>query len=145
MNKLEMAQEYIVSEIRRVGVCSIDLEKITESWNIADAMQAESDKREKQKAIDDAESSKVFFEKLTDIPDQYSGPEWQPDWSLAPESYNQFCVGMDSGWGFFTNIEPELIADEYFFVGGEAQVIKNHGYTGDWRDSVRKRPNKEPK
>lgn len=45
MNKLEMAQEYIVSEIRRVGVCSMDDEKIKEAWRIADAMQAEDYKR----------------------------------------------------------------------------------------------------
>ena len=36
------------------------------AWEYADLMQDQEDKRVKKKAIDDAESSKVFFEKLTE-------------------------------------------------------------------------------
>ena len=61
MNKLEMAHDWAM----KYG--SPENFKLTmdEAWEYVDAMQAEADKREKQKAIDDAESSKVFFEKLT--------------------------------------------------------------------------------
>ena len=79
------------------------------AWDYADAMQAEEDKREKQKAKDDAKSSKVLFEKLTDsrslTKDEHGNclhfhrefghkkcmdcgaslEEWQPDWSDAPD------------------------------------------------------------
>lgn len=46
MDKLTMAMEMIVAEVRRVGICSIDSEKVADAWNIADAMQAEADKRQ---------------------------------------------------------------------------------------------------
>lgn len=45
MDKLTMAQDYIIAEVRRVGVCSIDEDKIVDAWKIADAMQAEADER----------------------------------------------------------------------------------------------------
>lgn len=52
MNKLQMVQNMILTEIRRVGICSIDDEKLQEAWNIADKMQAEADKREKIESLD---------------------------------------------------------------------------------------------
>ena len=67
MNKLEMAHEFgkAVLSNPTVKLNAETLKQIvSNSWNYADAMQAEADKREKQKAIDDAESSKVFFEKF---------------------------------------------------------------------------------
>lgn len=50
--KLEMVQEYIISEIRRVGICAIDDDKIIDAWKIADVMYAESDKREKSEKLE---------------------------------------------------------------------------------------------
>ena len=66
-------------------------------------------------------------------------PKWQPDWSQAPDGYNRFVIGSDHGIGFFTDIEPELIDQEYFYVGHNAKVVENHNYQGDWKDSLRKR------
>lgn len=65
--------------------------------------------------------------------------EWQPDWSKAPDGYNWFCVGSNDGYGFFSNQAPELFKD-YYFVGADGFVVNNHGYQGNWQDSLRKRP-----
>lgn len=46
MTKLEMVMAMIVAEVRRVGILSIDDDKIYDAWNFADLMQAEADKRE---------------------------------------------------------------------------------------------------
>ena len=53
--------------------------------------------------------------------------------------FNRFVVGSDGGYGFFTNMEPQL-QDDFWFVGADGIVIKDHGYQGNWQDSLRKRP-----
>lgn len=45
MDKLKLAQDYIIAEVRRVGICSIDQDKIVDAWKVADAMQAEAEER----------------------------------------------------------------------------------------------------
>ena len=100
-----------------------DMELVSDmAWKYADAMQAEADKRLKAD-VGTADSS-----------------DWQPDWSQAPDGYNRFVVGSDHGIGFFTDIEPELIDQEYFYVGHNAKVVENHNYQGDWKESLRERP-----
>ena len=66
--------------------------------------------------------------------------EWQPDWSQAPDNCLFFCVASDGGYGFFTDIYPKLMGGDYFYVGCGGLMIENHGYKGDWRDSLRERP-----
>ena len=95
------------------------------AWEYADAMQAEADKRA-------VKLPDVFF-------DTKQNEEWQPDWSQAPIGFNRFVVGSDGGCGFFTNMEPQL-QDDFWFVGADGIVIKDHGYQGNWQDSLRKRP-----
>ena len=95
------------------------------AWKYADAMQAEADKRV-------VKLPDVFF-------DAKQNEEWQPDWSQAPMGFNRFVVGSDGGYGFFTNMEPQL-QDDFWFVGADGIVIKDHGYQGNWQDSLRKRP-----
>ena len=43
--------------------------------------------------------------------------------------FNRFVVGSDGGYGFFTNMEPQL-QDDFWFVGADGIVIKDHGYQG---------------
>ena len=66
--------------------------------------------------------------------------EWQPDWSQAPSGYDWFVVGGRSGKGFFCLVEPEIVKDHYWFVGEDCLSVDKHNYTGDWRESLRKRP-----
>lgn len=151
MNKLEMAHE---CAMKLVGNPTTPLKTIESiigvSWNYADAMQAEADKREKQKAIDDAESSKVLFEKLTggralqqifiDGIEQprYSDERWQPDWSQAPVWGKYWAVDKDLS-PFWHEDKPKF-DDVEFYQCGKFCAAPIFSYKGPWRDSVRKRP-----
>ncbi len=53
MNIEQMAQAYILNEIRRIGICAIDNKIILDAWSIAARMQAEADKR-KEKGVPQA-------------------------------------------------------------------------------------------
>ena len=74
--------------------------------------------------------------------------EWQPDWSQAPEWVNWWVAtanqsGKITGGWFYEN-EPEFgLCDgpsTYHSVGCRVVLTDSFGYTGDWRDSLRKRP-----
>lgn len=145
-----MAHDYAMLHMSNPQYKDVDdLEMVQWAFDYADAMQAEADKRVKAK---DAEESKVFFEKLRRIETQNKFVsainegirkaeelEWQPDWSQAPDGFNRFVIGSVGGHGFFTNIEPKLMGD-YYYIGSDGVVFHNHGYTGNWQDSLRKRP-----
>ena len=118
-------------------------------WKYADKMQAEEDKR-KVGGVPDALLTKDENGNCTHFHTTFGRgecfdcgknlkEEWRPDWSQAPDGYNRFVIGSDHGIGFFTDIEPELIDQEYFYVGHNAKVVENHNYQGDWKDSLRKR------
>ena len=124
MNKLQMAHEYAMKHVQEGFDINYDV-LVVEAWKYADAMQAEADKRA-------VKLPDVFFDTKTN-------EEWQPDWSQAPMGFNRFVVGSDGGYGFFTNMEPQL-QDDFWFVGADGIVIKDHGYQGNWQDSLRKRP-----
>lgn len=70
-----------------------------------------------------------------------SDKEWQPDWSKVPTGYDWFVVGGCSGKGFFCLIEPAIVKDHYWFVGEDCLSVDKHNYQGNWRNSLRKRPN----
>ena len=124
-----MSQEYALKMLENLNPMQID--KPTrdgiayECFELAEAMLAENDKRV-------VKLPDVFF-------DANKNDEWQPDWSQAPMGFNRFVVGSDGGYGFFTNMEPQL-QDDFWFVGADGIVIKDHGYQGNWQDSLRKRP-----
>ena len=122
LDKAKMAHDYAIEMLKRG-----DPERSIafDAWTLADTMQAEADKRV-------VKLPDVFF-------DTKPNEEWQPDWSQAPMGFNRFVVGSDGGYGFFTNMEPQL-QDDFWFVGADGIVIKDHGYRGNWQDSLRKRP-----
>ena len=151
--KLEMAHEWMMKHDD--GSMSVEV-VVFKAWQYADAMQAEADKRIKAKAERDAEESKVFFEKLTKNEDgsckhfhttlnrgecfdcgeklnMADSPqlEWQPDWSQAPADALTWAINSDgyASWA--------LYRDGYYFSTVQAPSF---GYTGDWRNSLRKRP-----
>ena len=129
--KLEMAHEYAM---KHIGANGLKYEKLVSSaWQYADAMQAEADKREKEK------QSEHVFEAIDD---------WQPDWSQAPEWAKWWVATADregkiSGGWFYEN-EPELGAGKgpsvYYSPSRSSILTDSFGYTGDWRESLRKRP-----
>ena len=150
MNKLQMAHEYALQLSKNPSVTAThdDKDIVSRAWQYADEMQAEADKRECKERTDvlltkDKDGNCLHFhhefghKKCMDC--GASLEEWQPDWSQAPMGFNRFVVGSDGGYGFFTNMEPQL-QDDFWFVGADGIVIKDHGYQGSWQDSLRKRP-----
>ena len=134
LDKAKMAHDYAIEMLKRG-----DPERSIafDAWTLADAMQAEADKRKpipKLPAL-----HQTFIDGVEQPRYAPSCDEWQPDWSQAPMGFNRFVVGSDGGYGFFTNREPQL-QDDFWFVGADGIVIKDHGYQGNWQDSLRKRP-----
>lgn len=145
MDKLKMAHDYLRDIIKASGG-NIDVVEMPEAaWKLADAMQAEADKRNKA----EAEQKRKEIREMLNAPNTFveregqhfdDVEEWQPDWSQAPDGYNWFCVGGCSGVGYFCKIEPVIYKDHYWFVGEDAKEIIDHGYQGDWKESMRERP-----
>ena len=142
MNKLQMAHEFMMKKMETETIDN-HWGLFYTSWRYADAMQAEADKREKEesekKRADIREMLKANNTFVEREGQHFDDVEWQPDWSQAPMGFNRFVVGSDGGYGFFTNMEPQL-QDDFWFVGADGIVIKDHGYRGNWQDSLRKRP-----
>ena len=140
--KLEMAHEYAIALIN--SDCEMQFDKfIRLCWNYADAMQAEADKRnkaeaeQKRKAIRDmlhdahtfVEREGQHFDDVADIQKPYSSSEeWQPDWSQAPR-----CDVV--AWDINEQGQGRWIASDNGYY-----LAPSFGYTGDWRESLRKRP-----
>ena len=127
--KLEMAHEYAIALIN--SDCEMQFDKFIQlCWNYADAMQAEADKREKKK------QSEHVFEAIE---------EWQPDWSQAPKHMNYFFMNKSGSkyWAVNEPDKPNLTEHVMNFTdcGGDCYAFAHRqDYTGDWRNSLRKRP-----
>ena len=134
LDKAKMAHDYAIEMLKRG-----DPERSIafDAWTLADAMQAEADKRKPIPKLPALQQT--FIDGVEQPRYAPSCDEWQPDWSQAPMGFNRFVVGSDGGYGFFTNMEPQL-QDDFWFVGADGIVIKDHGYQGNWQDSLRKRP-----
>lgn len=130
--KLEMAHDWMMSHDD--GSMSIEV-VVFKAWQYADAMQAEADKRKSSEFPNVLRGAcgEIVAVKVDD-------KEWQPDWSQAPNGYDWFVVGGHSGKGFFCLVEPAMVKDYYWFVGEDCLSVGSHDYTGDWRNSLRKRP-----
>ena len=132
LDKAKMAHEYFMKHGRNNSWMESD---VIDAWKYADEMQAEADKRNNKETRDKS----IGLDSSVLKPSNSMELEWQPDWSQAPMGFNRFVVGSNGGYGFFTNMEPQL-QDDFWFVGADGIVIKDHGYRGNWQDSLRKRP-----
>lgn len=147
--KLEMAHEYAIALIN--SDCEMQFDKfIRLCWNYADAMQAEADKREKEEIEKQSAELRNILNLSNSKPLEFQPDleEWQPDWSQAPEWANWWVAtanqsGKITGGWFYEN-EPEFgLCDgpsTYHSVGCRVILTDSFGYTGDWRNSLRKRP-----
>lgn len=124
--KLEMAHEWYMMQTRRNG-CAL----VADAWKYADAMQAAADKREKE------QQSEHVFEAID---------EWQPDWSQAPEWATHFFCERDEDDqlnGYFAEDKRGISIDfeiRGFDGYGRVCSCKTFNYQGNWRNSLRKRP-----
>ena len=128
MNKLQMAHECFLRIVSNPSVTlrAEDLQNIKDNaWNYADAMQAEADKRNYSEKQDSS--------------------EWQPDWSQAPDWANWWAMdeNKNTRW-IYSELEQPYISDMFLMwcaIGRfDSADAPSFGYTGDWRNSLRKRP-----
>ena len=151
--KLEMAHEYALQLSKNPSVTATHNDKdiASRAWQYADAMQAEADKRikaeaeQKRKAVREMlNADNTFLEKEGQ---HFDDVEWQPDWSQAPDSLvKYFAVDKNGRGGWFVS-KPTLCSDHWYWSDFEERVDNDNydyaplfGYTGDWRNSLRKRP-----
>src|SRR5699024_2752387 len=98
MNKLEMAHECAMKLVGNPTTPLKTIESIIDvSWNYADAMQAEADKRDKA----ELEEKRTEMRKLLNADNTFIEREgqhfddvnWQPNWGQAPVWANWAAVG----------------------------------------------------
>lgn len=131
MDKLTIANQVLLKLIE-TDKTGFDAEGIAAySFEIAEAMLAEAEKRESKERPD------VLKE------------EWQPDWSQAPEWANWWAMdGLSERANWYID-EPYL--DDDSIIEDEWNVVLNpqkdsfvkapsFNYQGNWQNSLRKRP-----
>ena len=123
--KLELAHEYAMLHMMNPQYKDVDdLEVVQWAWDYVEAMQAEAEKR-----------------KDTSRPDVLA--EWQPDWSQAPDDADYWLMHpCGSIYSWYTE-EPKIIGNKWVVGEYKSYGIFNapsFNYTGNWRDSLRKRP-----
>ena len=139
--KLEMAHEYL---LRFSGAT------VADAWAYADAMQAEVDKREHKHMFLNNEpcicgvTMNDVANKPSDINDWHEirGEEWQPDWSQAPDTATHWTMRTD-GKCLWWKGKPLFDGSCFYDAVGICHTVgyaPSFGYTGDWRNSLRKRP-----
>lgn len=114
------------------------------AWKYADAMQAEAEKRnkeesaQKRKAIREMiNADNTFLEKEGQHFDDVE--EWQPDWNQAPEWAN-FLVMSEAGTAYWHTSKPKTSGNGWIRGGLCDLAYMDFYHKGDWRDSLRKRP-----
>ena len=138
--KLEMAHEYAMKHIQEGWDINYDV-LVVDAWQYADEMQAEADKRKPSGFPDVLRGAcgEVIAVRVNNM-------EWQPDWSQAPDWANWWAMdeNKNTGW-IYSQLEQPYISDiflRWFAVGMfDSADAPSFGYTGDWRNSLRKRHN----
>ena len=156
--KLEMAHEWYMKYSESPSFMNTEVEM---AWDYADAMQAEADKRTKK--CDEKIEINMYPEWDATInypPDAwvvYRGEKrlavsikdkWQPDWSQAPEWANWWVIGSLTKQGIWSEAKPNSVkinGVDYWEVTSPSgdehlSVSPSFNYQGDWRNSLRKRP-----
>ena len=149
MDKLKLAHDWAMKIIEGNVRAADASDLIEHAWQYADAMQAEAEKRnkaeaeQKRKEIREILSdANTFIEREGQHFDDVE--EWQPDWSQAPSGALSYHIELDELDG---SIQPfwtdslETHFDGEMFVGYKcAWNAPSFGYTGNWKESLRKRP-----
>lgn len=144
--KLEMAHDYL-RDIVSNWEYDDSFDPVAEAWKYADAMQAEADKRnkaeaeQKRKAVREMlNADNTFLEKEGQHFDDVE--EWQPDWSQAPADATYWTMRPD-GKCLWWKGKPLLDGSCFYDAVGICHTVgyaPSFGYTGDWRNSLRKSP-----
>ena len=127
--KTKLAHEYAI-EMAKQGISLRSCKEL--GWKYADAMEAEADKRGKEEQEKLEQDERNYHDELVFI----GLEEWQPDWSVAPENAEEWSVergGVDARWTCYGGGDKYYVSAPLF------------NYRGDWKDSLRKRPQEKPK
>ena len=146
MDKMKLAHDWYLKQLEVHGAASV-----AGAWQYADAMQAEADERNKS----EAEQKRKEVRKMLNAPNTFIEREgqhfddvnWQPDWSQAPDNLvKYFAVDEDGRGGWFIS-KPTLCHNHWYWSDFEERVDNDHydnapsfGYTGNWQESLRERP-----
>ena len=144
--KLEMAHEWAMKHGDAETVGSRQ-NMVKYAWEYADAMQAEAEKRKPSGLPESLRERHDFTEAIAKGVENYEKEEWQPDWSQAPDSLVKYFAVDENGRGGWFISKPTLCSDHWYWSDFEERVDNDNydyapsfGYTGDWRNSLRKRP-----
>lgn len=127
-------------------------------FGVAEAMQAEAKKRaykeprETHKNLAEFTMYPEYDASINYPPDawvMYKGEkrlavsidikkEWQPDWSQAPDWANWWAMSEYGRCGWFGEKPKNYLP---FSEEINSSIAPDFGYDGDWKDSLRKRPN----
>lgn len=134
LDKAKMAHDYAIEMLKRG-----DPERSIafDAWTLADTMQAEADKRKSKPELPSLQQT--FIDGVEQPRYAPTCDEWQPDWSQSPDEANYWAMDKDSSANFFRN-KPEITNGNGWDFGGVMQSNNAHKYTGNWQDSLRKRP-----
>ena len=114
------------------GICE-------DAWVMADAMQAEADKRKSKPELPSLQQT--FIDGVEQPRYAPSCDEWQPDWSQAPEwvSYWLKTSGISFAW---VDRLPRIsnLSDCWNLECMKKRSAPSFNYQGNWQDSLRKRP-----
>ena len=137
LDKAKMAHDYAIEMLKRG-----DPERSIafDSWTLADAMQAEADKRAEQKRKEIREmlnADNTFIEKEGQ---HFDDVEWQPDWSQAPSWANWWAVDLDLAQAHWYGAEPTINTITWRRRTRTCKQAPSFNYQGNWQDSLRKRP-----
>ena len=139
MNKLQMAHDYLL-KLMEINP-KLNAKYATEFvWEMADAMQAEADKRKPSGFPDVLRGAcgEVIAVRVNNM-------EWQPDWSQAPDWANWWCLSVMHGAMWFSR-EPICTKSTWVMLNGvkfcaaSFDEAPSFNYAGNWQDSLRKRP-----
>jgi len=120
--KMEMAHEWYLKHSEST---SFMYAEVKQAWEYADAMQVEADKRKPSRLSEDLKEE-----------------EWQPDWTQAPEWANWWAMDSDKKAYYFKS-KPYLGSSIWLMKNVceyDSSLAPAHNYQGDWKDSLRERP-----
>lgn len=140
LDKAKMAHDYAIEMLKRG-----DPERriAFDAWTLADAMQAEADKREKEEAAQKRKEIREMLNAPNTFVERegqhFDDVEWQPDWSQAPDSAMYWAMDGCGQCNWYER-EPEVCGSQWDFGSVIEQSDTGYDYQGNWQDSLRKRP-----
>ena len=148
LDKAKMAHEWAIARLAS-GAGFMTSEIVEDSWKYADLMQAEADKREKEEAAQKRKEIREILNAPNTFVERegqhFDDVEWQPDWSQAPDWANWWCLSVMHG-AMWLSREPICtkatwaMLNDVRFCASSFDDAPSFNYQGNWKESLRKRP-----